>query len=52
MTKMIRKATKEDLARIAGLSGGRMDVTVGSALSIFGGSLDLDELAAEAASYA
>ena len=42
----------EDLARIAALSGGRMDVTVGSALSIFGGSLDLDELAAEAASYA
>ena len=42
----------EDLARIAGLSEGRMDVTVGSALNIFGGSLDLDELAAEAASYA
>jgi phosphoribosylformimino-5-aminoimidazole carboxamide ribotide isomerase len=42
----------EDLARIAALSGGRMDVTVGSALNIFGGSLDLDELAAEAASYA
>ena len=38
-----------DLARIASLSGGRLDVTVGSALRIFGGDLDLDALAAEAA---
>ena len=38
-----------DLARIASLSGGRLDVTVGSALQIFGGNLDLDTLAAEAA---
>ncbi len=41
----------QDLARIAALSGARMDVTVGSALTIFGGNLDLDELAAEAASF-
>ncbi|MBQ6590652.1 MAG: phosphoribosylformimino-5-aminoimidazole carboxamide ribotide isomerase [Lachnospiraceae bacterium] len=40
----------EDLETLAGLSGGGMDVTVGSALSLFGGSLDLDELAAAAAS--
>lgn len=40
-----------DLARIASLSGGRLDVTVGSALQIFGGSLDLDMLASEAASF-
>lgn len=33
-----------DLDRIRTLSGGRMDVTVGSALTIFGGSLDLSEL--------
>ena len=39
-----------DLDRIAALSGGRLDVTVGSALGIFGGSLDLDMLAARAAS--
>ncbi len=38
-----------DLDRIASLSGGRLDVTVGSALQIFGGSLDLDALAAQAA---
>lgn len=43
--------TAADLARIAGLSGGRLDVTVGSALEIFGGSLDLDVLASLAASY-
>lgn len=35
----------DDLDRIAGLSGGSLDVTVGSALSVFGGSLDLDVLA-------
>ena len=40
-----------DLARIAALSGGLLDVTVGSALQIFGGSLDLDALAALAASF-
>lgn len=40
----------EDLVRIAALSGSRLDVTVGSALRIFGGSLDLDALAAEALS--
>jgi phosphoribosylformimino-5-aminoimidazole carboxamide ribotide isomerase len=34
-----------DIDRIAALSGGRMDVTVGSALDLFGGSLGLDELA-------
>ena len=38
-----------DLSRIAGLSGGRLDVTVGSALRIFGGDLDLEDLAAAAA---
>lgn len=39
----------DDLKRIAELSGSSLDVTVGSALRIFGGSLDLDELAAAAA---
>lgn len=34
-----------DLDRIRTLSGGCMDVTVGSALTLFGGSLDLFELA-------
>lgn len=38
-----------DFSRIAGLSGGRLDVTVGSALRIFGGDLDLEDLAAAAA---
>lgn len=33
-----------DIDRIAALSGGRMDVTVGSALDLFGGSLGLDAL--------
>lgn len=33
-----------DLALLASCSGGRLDATVGSALGIFGGSLDLDEL--------
>lgn len=37
-----------DLSRAAALSGGALDVTVGSALSIFGGKLDLDLLAQEA----
>ena len=37
-----------DLARIAELSGGSLDVTVGSALKIFGGNLDLYELVAAA----
>ena len=37
-----------DLERIASLSGGSLDATVGSALRIFGGSLDLDVLAAAA----
>lgn len=41
----------EDLARIASYSRGRLDVTVGSALRIFGGRLDLDQLAAQAASF-
>lgn len=39
----------EDLERIAFLSGGRLDVTVGSALRIFGGTLDLDDLVSKAA---
>ncbi|MCI2049252.1 MAG: phosphoribosylformimino-5-aminoimidazole carboxamide ribotide isomerase [Lachnospiraceae bacterium] len=39
----------EDLGRIAACSGGRLDVTVGSALDLFGGELTLDALAAEAA---
>lgn len=39
-----------DLDRIAALSGAKLDVTVGSALAIFGGDLDLDQLAAKAAS--
>ncbi len=34
----------EDLDTIRGLSGGNMDVTVGSALDLFGGNLTLDEL--------
>ncbi len=34
----------EDLQTIRELSGGCMDVTVGSALDLFGGSLSLDEL--------
>ena len=38
----------EDLTRIAELSGGSLDVTVGSALEIFGGDQDLYELAAAA----
>lgn len=33
-----------DLRKIAVLSGGRMDVTVGSALDLFGGNLSLGEL--------
>ncbi len=33
-----------DLRKIASLSGGRMDVTVGSALDLFGGNLTLQEL--------
>ncbi len=33
-----------DLRKIAALSGGRMDVTVGSALDLFGGNLSLKEL--------
>ncbi len=37
-----------DLARAAALSGGTLDVTVGSALSIFGGDLDLDLLSSQA----
>ncbi len=37
-----------DLSEIAELSGGNLDVTVGSALRIFGGDLDLCELAAAA----
>lgn len=41
----------QDLARIADLSGGSLDVTVGSALKIFGGDLDLYELAAAAESF-
>ena len=36
----------EDLDVIRKLSGGRMDVTVGSALKIFGGTLELDALSA------
>ncbi|MDO4284999.1 MAG: phosphoribosylformimino-5-aminoimidazole carboxamide ribotide isomerase [Eubacteriales bacterium] len=35
-----------DLERIRDLSGGRLDVTVGSALTLFGGTLPLEELAA------
>ena len=34
----------KDLERIGALSGGSMDVTVGSALSLFGGDLELDDL--------
>ena len=37
-----------DLHRIGSLSGGAMDVTVGSALSLFGGDLALEELVKEA----
>ena len=40
-----------DVARIAELSGGALDVTVGSALRIFGGDLDLEELAAAAGHF-
>lgn len=36
--------TLSDLSEIAELSGGRMDVTVGSALDLFGGNLSLAEL--------
>ncbi len=36
--------SEEDLAVIRELSGGSMDVTVGSALTLFGGNLSLDEL--------
>lgn len=39
-----------DLSRIASLSGGRLDVTVGSALTLFGGDLDLDALVRQAGS--
>lgn len=39
----------KDLACAAALSGGSLDVTVGSALAIFGGNLDLDLLTSEAA---
>ena len=35
----------DDLELIGKLSGGRMDVTVGSALSLFGGNLSLEDLA-------
>lgn len=38
-----------DLERIAVLSGGRLDVTVGSALDLFGGNLSLDSLLEKAA---
>ena len=38
----------DDLNLIGKLSGGMMDVTVGSALSLFGGDLDLAELVAKA----
>lgn len=34
----------EDLSKIAASSGGQMDVTVGSALDLFGGNLKLQEL--------
>ena len=34
----------EDLSKLAASSGGRMDVTVGSALDLFGGNLKLQEL--------
>ena len=34
----------KDLSKIAASSGGRMDVTVGSALDLFGGNLKLQEL--------
>ena len=34
----------DDLKLIGNLSGGRMDVTVGSALSLFGGDLSLEDL--------
>ena len=33
-----------DLELIGKLSGGRMDVTVGSALTLFGGNLTLEDL--------
>lgn len=36
--------TEDDLELIAALSGGRLDVTVGSALDLFGGNLSLDVL--------
>jgi phosphoribosylformimino-5-aminoimidazole carboxamide ribotide isomerase len=34
----------QDLSEIREASGGYMDVTVGSALDLFGGSLTLDQL--------
>lgn len=40
-----------DIGRIADLSGGTLDITVGSALRIFGGDLDLEELAAAAEQF-
>ena len=40
--------TLSDLSAIASWSGGRLDVTVGSALKIFGGHLELEDLAAAA----
>ena len=34
----------EDLSKIAASSGGRMDVTVGSALDLFGGTIPFETL--------
>lgn len=34
-----------DIERLKAISGGRLDVTVGSALKLFGGTLELDEIA-------
>ena len=40
--------SEEDLDLIRDLSGGAMDVTVGSALSLFGGNLELEDLVRKA----
>ena len=36
----------EDLDRVAAMGGGRVEVTVGSALDIFGGGLKFDDVVA------
>ena len=36
----------DDLAKVKSLGQNRVDVTVGSALSLFGGDMDLDDIVA------